>query len=82
MVWFSSREGAFAMLTVRSAATGGFDLLRVSARSTRVLGRFERCEDAIRRWNEMERELRELSRISLEHRSEMTREKAGPTGTC
>ena len=45
------------MLTIRQTARG-FELLRLSEDGETKLDCFDSCEDAIRRWNEIEDEIR------------------------
>jgi len=53
MVWLTARDDD-SMLMVRHTSEG-YQLLRVSRKGAEVVETFVHCEDAIARWNDLER---------------------------
>ena len=54
MVWWREGYGMFVV----SAVDDGFELRRVSAESSEVVDRFRTQDEAIRRWDDLEADIR------------------------
>ena len=59
-------QDGYAILTVRKTERG-FELLRVSAHGSEALESFEHCEDAVQRWNQMEKDIRRTLQPTSNH---------------
>jgi hypothetical protein len=62
LIW-SPGENQFVMLAVRQSSDG-YQLIKTSEEGTEVLGSFARCEDAVTRWHELERNLARSSSLT------------------
>jgi hypothetical protein len=60
MIWLRERDG-YGILTVRKT-DGVFELIRTSEFRSEVLETFARYEDAIKRWNQVEDDVRAKAR--------------------
>jgi hypothetical protein len=82
MVWLREQQDGYAILTVRKTERG-FELLRVSAHGSEALESFEHCEDAVQRWNQMEKDIRRTLQPTSNHpEGERDVRWAGQTRAC